>query len=76
VEARFEQFNQRFEQVDTRFEQIDKRFDRIDSASNTSFARLHRGCEDPSALDIVAEQMRSERNLAFDQSSSAWIGRR
>jgi conjugal transfer/entry exclusion protein len=65
VDAHFEQFNQRFEHMDQRFEQVDMRFEHLLREIAAEGARTRRH------FDIVAEQMRSERKLAFDQSSSA-----
>jgi tetrahydromethanopterin S-methyltransferase subunit G len=62
VDKRFEQVDKRFEQVDKRFEQVDKRFESIEKqiAAEGEATRRH--------FDIVAEQMKAERNLALDQS--------
>jgi phosphate uptake regulator len=51
-----------FEQVDKRFEQVDRRFESIEKqiAAEGEATRRH--------FDIVAEQMKAERNLALDQS--------
>jgi tetrahydromethanopterin S-methyltransferase subunit G len=58
----FELVDKRFEQVDKRFEQVDKRFESIEKqiAAEGEATRRH--------FDIVAEQMKAERNLALDQS--------
>ena len=60
VDEQFEQVARRFEQVDQRFDQIDQRFERterliLSEAENT---RRH--------FDVVAEQMKAERNLVLD----------
>jgi hypothetical protein len=72
VDRRLEQIDQRFEQVDRRFEEIDNRFERVDQrfaamaeqiASEGEKTRRH--------FDVVADQMRAERNLVLDQSMAA-----
>ncbi len=54
--------DRRFEQVDRRFEQVDQRFEAVlkEIAAEGQKTRRH--------FDVVAEQMKSERNLAIDRS--------
>jgi hypothetical protein len=57
----FEQVNQQFEQVNQRFEQVDKRFEALEKqvAAEGEKTRRH--------FDVVAEQMKAERNLVLDK---------
>ena len=83
VDQRFEQVDQRFEQVDQRFEQVDQRFELVDHrfvelsgqirAQAEEFMRLvlAEGEKTRRHFDVVAEQMKAERNLALDQSTAA-----
>jgi predicted transcriptional regulator len=76
VSAQFEQVDQRFEQMEQRFEQVDRRFDRMDGQFAELKAELLQSIADEGArtrrhFETVAEQMRSERNHALDQSAAA-----
>jgi len=78
VDKRFEQIDQRFERVDQRFEQVDQRFERVDQ----QFERVDQqfgavlkeiaaeGLRTRRHFDVVAEQMKSERNLSIDMATS------
>lgn len=56
----FEHVNDRFALVDRRFEQIDQRFDRMEALIRSEGDRTRRH------FDVVAEQMKAERNLVLD----------
>jgi hypothetical protein len=62
VDQRFAQVDQRFAQVDRRLEEADRRFDELRQLilSEGERTRQH--------FDVVAEQMKSERNVAIDKS--------
>ena len=60
VNERFALVDQRFEQVDRRFEQVDQRFDRMEALIRSEGERTRRH------FDVVAEQMKAERNLVLD----------
>lgn len=82
VDRRFEEVNRRFEQVDRRFEQVDRRFEQIDQrfeTINQRFEQIERRVEQVIKLeaettrrhfDIVAEQIKSECRLAFEQNAA------
>jgi septal ring factor EnvC (AmiA/AmiB activator) len=65
IDKRFEQIDARFEQIDARFEQIDVRFERLEGLIHGSVEQMRRH------FDIVAEQMKAERNLVLDRSMAA-----
>ncbi len=62
----------RFEQVDQRFDQLERRF-----AAESERIRQHVEAEGEKTrryFDVVAEQMKAERNLSLDQSKAASDG--
>ncbi|MGH8638061.1 MAG: hypothetical protein ACREUZ_13080 [Burkholderiales bacterium] len=68
---RFEQADRQFAQIDARFEQVDARFEQV----NERFELLKQqiaaeGERTRHHFDIVAEQMRGERNLSIDVSKT------
>ena len=80
VDARFQQVDARFEQVDARFEQVDRRFDGIEERITTEGEAVRRyfderiqGVVDDMRryFEIVAEQMKAERNLVLDGGLAA-----
>ena len=60
VDRQFEQVDRRFEQVDERFELVDQRFDRMEALIRSEGERTRRH------FDVVAEQMKAERDLVLD----------
>lgn len=68
VNQRFEEVNRRFEQIDQRLEQVDQRFEQIERRVEqvikleAETTRRH--------FDIVAEQIKSECRLAFEQNAA------
>jgi hypothetical protein len=56
--------DKRFEQVDKRFEQVDQRFDAVLKEITAEGDRTRRH------FDVVAEQMKYERNLAIDMATA------
>ncbi len=61
VRSQFEQVQRQFEQVDRRFEQVDRQFEEIRQRISHEGERTRRH------FDIVAEQMKAERNLSIDR---------
>jgi chromosome segregation ATPase len=71
VDERFKQVDERFAQVDNRFEHVDNRFTDLEASMRSEFRRLTHYIASESEqtrrhFDVVAEQMRSERNLVLD----------
>lgn len=64
MDDRFKQVDKRFEQVDKRFEQVDKQFIELrhQIAAEAEKTRRH--------FDVVADQMKAERNLALDSAKA------
>jgi hypothetical protein len=62
VDKRFEAVDRRLETVDRWFEAVDRRFDEVIGLILSEGERTRRH------FDVVAEQMRSERNLVIDKA--------
>jgi septal ring factor EnvC (AmiA/AmiB activator) len=73
VDARFEQVDRRFAQIDARFEQVDRRFEQVDRRFEAMEALVRtEGEKTRRHFDVVAEQMKAERNLVLDMGMAAW----
>lgn len=57
--------------VDERFDRVDERFDRVDKRFEAVLAEIAaEGEKTRRHFDVVAEQMKSERNLAIDKATA------
>jgi hypothetical protein len=73
VDGRFQQVDGRFQQVDARFQQVDERFVAVlkliaDEGRDIRRYVEQEGQKTRRHFDVVAEQMKSERNLAIDKA--------
>ena len=76
VDARFQQVDERFQQVDKRFQQVDERFQQVDQRFQQVDERfdqvvrliVEEGKATRRHFDIVAEQMKYERNRSTNHS--------
>lgn len=60
VDDRFKQVDEQFRRVDERFTLVDQRFDRMEALIRSEGEKTRRH------FDVVAEQMKAERNLVLD----------
>jgi hypothetical protein len=63
IDERFNQVDERFNQVDERFKQVDKQFIELRQQIVAEGEKTRRH------FDVVAEQMKAERNLALDHAA-------
>jgi len=68
VDERFAQMDERFARVDERFARVDERFAQVDARFVQVLQEIAaEGARTRHHFDVVAEQMKGERNVAIDK---------